>query len=173
MVIKVLLYNINNKIEKLLQYLAIASGILLLILMAITFMDVVGRYVFLAPIKGASELTEMGQSIFVITGVLIVTLSNKHIYVDILEHIIPANVKRWSQVVFGILFIVIFLFMGRRIWQIAVRSAHRNEISEYLHIPLFYSQGYVAFICIFVVVCLVVRLLAHIILRDKLDSKEY
>ncbi len=129
------------------NHIATAAGILLLLVMVITFIDVIGRYVFSAPIKGAVELTEFIQTIFIVAGIWIVTIANRHITVDLFDRFLPKSFQHWWQNINWLLIIISFYFIGKRIWYFAERSARREEVSEYFLIPLFYSKAYVAIIC--------------------------
>ncbi|MCH9851963.1 MAG: TRAP transporter small permease subunit [Alphaproteobacteria bacterium] len=123
------------------------AGILLLLVMVITFIDVIGRYVFSSPIKGAVELTELIQTIFIVAGIWIVTIANHHITVDLFDRFLPRLFQHWWQNINWLLIIISFYFIGKRIWYFAARSARREEVSEYFLIPLFYGKAYVAIIC--------------------------
>ncbi len=129
------------------KYVSTVAGILLLLVMVITFIDVIGRYVFSAPIKGAIELTELIQTIFIVTGIWIVTIKNRHITVDLFDRFLPRFFQHWWQNINWLLIIISFYFIGKRIWYFAARSARREEVSEYFLIPLFYGKAYVSIIC--------------------------
>jgi TRAP-type C4-dicarboxylate transport system permease small subunit len=57
----------------------------LLCMATITFLDVVGRYLFNAPIPGAFEIQEFGMAILIFSGLPLVTKSRGHITVSLFD----------------------------------------------------------------------------------------
>ncbi len=143
------------------HYVGIVSGVLLLLLMALTFVDVVGRYLFSIPVKGSSELTEITQAIFIITGVWIITMTNAHITVDLFGKYFSERFARIWQRVVWVLFIISFFYAGDRILYFAARSLRRDAITEYLQIPVAYEQYYIGAVCILISITLSICLVIH------------
>ena len=71
-------------VERLAMFLAYVAGAILLIVMVLTFIDVVGRE-FGAPLTFAVEATKHGMGIVVAFGLAITTLRGGHISVDLLS----------------------------------------------------------------------------------------
>ncbi len=65
------------------MWLARAGAVGLAIIMLLTFCDVIGRYVFNAPIVGTVEVTELLMGMMVYLGVGMTTHVRGHIRVDI------------------------------------------------------------------------------------------
>jgi TRAP-type C4-dicarboxylate transport system permease small subunit len=68
-----------------LRLLALAGGVVLLLLMAVTVVDVVMRYVFNAPLASAWEFTEFSMTLIVFLGIAYCGWTGGHIAVDLLE----------------------------------------------------------------------------------------
>lgn len=85
--------------------LAVLAGIALLIMMVLTFVDVIGRYGFNKSIFGTSEMIEALMVVVIFAGVAFVTTSDKHIKVDIfapwIERVAP-NLQRWVVHIFAL-----------------------------------------------------------------------
>lgn len=62
---------------------AVVLGILLLALAAVTFTDVVGRYLFAAPLPGGPELTELLVMAVVFGGLPALCLDDGHVTADL------------------------------------------------------------------------------------------
>lgn len=69
--------------------LQLVAAVLLLAMMAVTFVDVIGRYLFNAPLPGAFELTEVLLALVVFVGLPIVTARREHVTVDLLTGKLP------------------------------------------------------------------------------------
>ncbi|MBN9672279.1 TRAP transporter small permease [Roseibium aggregatum] len=72
---------------------AVAAG-LILAMVAVTVVDVIGRYIFNAPLSGAFELTQVLLAGLVMTGLPITTLKGGHVEVDILSGMWSPTTKR-------------------------------------------------------------------------------
>jgi len=60
-----------------------AAASLMFLLMAMTCVDVAGRYFFNRPLPGGLELTEITMVLLVFAGLPIVTTAREHVTVDI------------------------------------------------------------------------------------------
>jgi TRAP-type C4-dicarboxylate transport system permease small subunit len=69
----------------------IFTAILLFVMMMLTFADVVGRYVFTAPIFGAAEMVQFLLAMTIFGGLCLVNARDEHITVDMFE----AQLDRW------------------------------------------------------------------------------
>lgn len=65
-------------------WLASFAGAVLVVIMVITFIDVIGRYFFSAPLTFAIELIELGMGLLICFGLTVTTLRRGHISVDLL-----------------------------------------------------------------------------------------
>lgn len=124
--------------------LELIAAVALFFLMALTCADVLGRYFFSNAVDGATELTEIGIAILVFAELPIVTWRGGHVVVDILD-------KMWGSVAIKVLGLLSALlmsgclyFLGIRIYQLAERSLRREEITEYLELPVGYIVQYIA-----------------------------
>jgi TRAP-type C4-dicarboxylate transport system permease small subunit len=77
---------------------AVAAAVLFA-MMALTCVDVIGRYFFSHPIYGGFELTEMMLAAMIFIGLPLVTLRNDHITVDVLDPVTPDWLFRLQHVV--------------------------------------------------------------------------
>jgi TRAP-type transport system small permease protein len=68
-----------------LRLLALVGGGILLLVMAVTVVDVVMRYVFNAPLASAWEFTEFSMTLIVFLGIPYCGWTGGHIAVDLLE----------------------------------------------------------------------------------------
>ncbi len=69
----------------LLRIADIAAAVLIFIMMVLTFADVVGRYVFTAPIFGAAEMIQFLLAMTIFSGLCLVNAHNEHITVELFD----------------------------------------------------------------------------------------
>ena len=73
---------------------AAAAGILLA-MMALTVVDVVARYVFSRPVRGAFEVTELMLLVLIFAGLPLVSFSDEHAVMDFIDRILGSRGQRW------------------------------------------------------------------------------
>lgn len=109
---------------------------ILLALMAITFADVVGRYVFNSPLPGTAELTELGMGVLVFAGLPLVTAARGQITIDLFDRFLTAAVQRVLDVGIALLSAAVLAVFA---WRIGAEAVHRGgfgDITTYLHLPI-------------------------------------
>jgi TRAP-type C4-dicarboxylate transport system permease small subunit len=65
--------------------LGIASSVILVILMLLTVADVVSRYLFNAPLRGAFEITELMLLVLIFAGLPLVSHADEHVTMDFID----------------------------------------------------------------------------------------
>jgi TRAP-type transport system small permease protein len=63
----------------------IAAAVLIFIMMMLTFADVVGRYIFTAPIFGAAEMIQFLLAMTIFSGLCLVNAHDEHITVELFD----------------------------------------------------------------------------------------
>jgi len=85
--------------------LGIIAGAALFAMMALTFIDVIGRYGFHHSIFGAAEIVEQLMIVTVFAGLAFVSARNEHITVSLLDHVISryaAGAQRWMSIAISV-----------------------------------------------------------------------
>jgi TRAP-type C4-dicarboxylate transport system permease small subunit len=105
--------------------LGIAASILLFCLMLMTFADVVARYLFNRPIRGAFEITELLLLVLIFAGLPLVSHADEHVTMDFIDRMLPAPaLTPLVRAVHGLV-AAVFFFLG---WQVLIKAA---RISQY------------------------------------------
>jgi TRAP-type transport system small permease protein len=139
----------NSKAVKWLQrVMALLGGIILLVMMAMTIVDVIGRYAFNSPLRGAGELTELLLVSVIFMGLPAVTLENGHVTVDVLTEHLPKWTERWRHYAIGVITTVILCLIGWQIWVHAAQIAAYGDVTTTLRLPIA-PVGYFCALCTF------------------------
>ncbi|WP_417435867.1 TRAP transporter small permease [Hoeflea sp.] len=112
------------------------GGMMLLVMMAMTIVDVIGRYVFNSPLAGAGELTELLLVSVIFMGLPAVTLEKEHVTVDLVTARMPLWLERWRILAVGVISTVILGMIG---WQLFVHAGQigaYGDVSTTLRIPI-------------------------------------
>ncbi len=79
-----------KRVDSLVRYsFGVIAAALLFVLMTVTCLDVIGRYVFERPLSGAFELSEIILSMIVYAALPLITLNKEHVTIDLLDRYIP------------------------------------------------------------------------------------
>lgn len=129
-----------------LSVVAAIGGVLLLGLMAMTVVDVIGRYVFNAPLRGATELTELLLAAIIFLGLIGVSLRGGHVTVDLLTNRMPGKWQPWRLAATGLFSAAVLVVVAWRIWVYADQIGGYGGSTTNLGIPIA-PLGYFCAIC--------------------------
>lgn len=116
--------------------LAYVAAAVLAMLAAVTFADVIGRYVFNRPFSFTVELTELSMGLIVYFGVGLTTHQKGHVTVDVLTLRASERGRALLEIVTGLLAL---LFLGLMIWRLWLRAEGllvAGDVTQVWGIPL-------------------------------------
>ena len=136
-----------------------ASSLALVVMMLLTFIDVVGRYVVGSPVFGATEMISTMLALVIFSGLAIANAHDKHIVVELID----GNFRRLSPGAydfiihgFSILAMSLIVYV---LWNRAIDAANSNSHTIVLELPLAWVNGTVASIASVSIICQVLGLL--------------
>lgn len=124
--------------------LELVAAVTLMFLMLLTCADVFGRYFFDNSVDGATELTELGIAILVFAEMPVITWRGGHVVVDILDRMFGNAVLKALGLFSALLISTSLYFLAERIFFLAQRSLRRQEVTEYLEMPVGLIIQYIA-----------------------------
>jgi len=130
----------------------VAIGIILLVAIAINFANIVGRYVFLAPLSWAEEVLSFLVIWGVCLGASAVTYDRRHLSMDVLVGTYPPMLRRMLD---GLILAAIIGFCGFasiQAWQIVKIMAANGQVSITAEIPM--TVPYAGFVVGFAMIVL-------------------
>jgi TRAP-type C4-dicarboxylate transport system permease small subunit len=74
--------------------LGVAASAILLAMMLITVVDVVARYVFSRPLRGAFEVTELMLLVLIFAGLPLVSFTDEHAVMDFVDRVLGPRALR-------------------------------------------------------------------------------
>ena len=74
--------------------LGVAASAILMALMLLTFVDVVARYGFNRPVRGALEITELMLVVLIFAGLPLVSYADEHALMDFIDRLLGARAQR-------------------------------------------------------------------------------
>ena len=73
--------------------LGVAASVILFGMMALTFVDVVLRYVFNRPLRGAFEVTELMLLVLIFAGLPLVSHADEHVTMDFIDRLLGPRAR--------------------------------------------------------------------------------
>jgi TRAP-type C4-dicarboxylate transport system permease small subunit len=74
--------------------LGVAASAILMAMMLLTFVDVVARYVFRRPVRGAFEVTELMLLVLIFAGLPLVSFTDEHAVMDFIDRVLGGRALR-------------------------------------------------------------------------------
>jgi TRAP-type C4-dicarboxylate transport system permease small subunit len=104
-------------------------------MMAVVFVDVVGRDVFNAPLPGGFEIVEFLMPLAIFTALPLVTRDRQHITASLFEQWIRGRFKRALDQIILVFNVVVLGFVAWRMWVQGGQLAAADKISGFLEWP--------------------------------------
>ena len=116
--------------------LGVAASFLLLGMTALTFADVVARYLFNRPIRGGFEVTELLLLVLIFAGLPLVSHADEHVTMDFIDRLLaPRAMGVLTRVVHAVV-AAIFLFLSWQVFLKAQRISRYGDTTDVLLVPI-------------------------------------
>lgn len=116
--------------------LGFAASAILFVMMALTFADVVSRYVFNAPLRGAFEVTELMLLVLIFAGLPLVSHADEHVTMDFIDKLLwPGAIAVLERVVQAVCAGIMFLLTWQ-VWLKAGKIASYSDTTDVMRIPV-------------------------------------
>jgi TRAP-type transport system small permease protein len=114
--------------------LGLAASALLFAMMCLTFVDVVARYVFNRPIRGAFEVTELLLLVLIFAGLPLVSHADQHVTMDFADHFLGPRARARLDRAVQALVAALMFFMAWQVWIRAARVSGYGDATDVLRI---------------------------------------
>jgi TRAP-type C4-dicarboxylate transport system permease small subunit len=102
-------------------------------MMTLTFVDVVARYVFNRPLRGAFEVTELLLVVLIFGGLPLVSHADEHVTMDFIDKLLGRWRHLWQRVVQAVSAAIMFLLTWL-VWLKADRISAYGDATDVLRI---------------------------------------
>ena len=132
---------IHHSLQRLIGSVLVASLSLMVVL---TFVDVLGRRLFNAPVFGATDITEHLMAVIVFAGLPLLTARRGHLSIDLFDAWLLRPGLRWWHKAVDVLIAAV---LGLIAWQyfLSIEEARAiSEVSPALSIPRAWSYAFMS-----------------------------
>ena len=116
--------------------LGAAASLILFCMMTLTFVDVVARYVFSRPLRGAFEVTELMLVVLIFAGLPLVTHAGEHVTMDLIDRLLGARARRLTARLVELGCSALMFLLAWLMWLKAGRIAGYGDTTDVLRIPV-------------------------------------
>lgn len=116
--------------------LGVAASAILFVLMLITFVDVISRYVFNRPLSGSFEITELMLLVLIFAGLPLVSHADEHVTMDFIDKMIGPRARAALRRLVDALCAAVMFFLAWQVWVKAGRVASYGDTTDVMRIPV-------------------------------------
>ncbi len=114
--------------------LGVAASAILMAMMLLTFVDVVARYVFNRPVRGAFEVTELMLLVLIFAGLPLVSFTDGHALMDFIDRLLVPGTRRRLERAVQLICAAIMFLLAWLIWLKADRIWAYRDATDVLRI---------------------------------------
>ena len=114
--------------------LGVAASAILLAMMFLTVVDVVARYVFSRPVRGAFEVTELMLLVLIFAGLPLVSFSDEHAVMDFVDRLLGSRGQRGIARLVQVVNAAFMFLLTWLVWRKADRIWAYGDTTDVLRI---------------------------------------
>ena len=114
--------------------LGVAASAILFAMMLLTFVDVVARYVFNRPLRGAFEVTELMLVVLIFAGLPLVSYAGEHALMDFIDRLLGARQQRLLERLVQAACAAVMFLLAWLVWLKADRIWAYRDATDVLRI---------------------------------------
>ena len=114
--------------------LGVAASAILLAMMFLTVVDVVARYIFSRPVRGAFEVTELMLLVLIFAGLPLVSFSDEHAVMDFIDRVLGPRAQRSLARIVQAACAVFMFLLAWLVWRKADRIWAYRDSTDVLRI---------------------------------------
>ena len=130
-----------------LRALAAISCLVLFLMMAMTFVDVAGRYLFNSPLPALAEIVSFMMAGLVFCVLPMVCFREGHVTIDLLDGVVPRRLKRLQGVSVNLVSAGAVSFIAWRLWVKAMSHLEYEEATDELYMDIWPFSTGMAVLC--------------------------
>ncbi len=156
--------------------LKVAAALMIFAMAALTFADVIGRYVFSAPIQGTFELVGLLLGVVTFSALPLVSYSRSHITVDIFDSFIRGKFRFVQQFSTLLGSACVIAYIAERLIAAGIDEAEANFVTEDLGLsraPLLYGMSGLSMITVVLLIIMMWQMVTGRLEVKQPDIDQY
>ena len=150
----------GRSVARISSALAWGAMLALFVMMAITFVDVIGRYAFNRPLIGSNEYIYLLMGLVVFMGMGLCTYENGHVRVDLITTMTRGRVRAVLDLLAHLLSLLTAGVIVWRLWLTAIDHTEHLSVTQVLELPIWLVEMVMASCSTMLVLGLMVHVIA-------------
>lgn len=136
------------------------SAIPVALIVVLTFIDVLGRYIFASPLRGSLEIIEYAMALVIFSALPLVTRRREHVTVSLIENLVKGQARQIKVILCDL---ISAFALGMLTWRLYVQAAEDLEsggstiVLNLPHAPLNFALTAFAGLSTLIVLMMIVR----------------
>ena len=105
-------------------------------MMVLTFFDVVGRYVFNRPLRGAFEITELALVVLIFAGLPLVSHADEHVTMDFIDKLLGRRALDLLERAVDAICAAVMFFLTWQVWLKAGKISGYGDTTDVLRVAV-------------------------------------
>jgi TRAP-type C4-dicarboxylate transport system permease small subunit len=122
--------------RRVLHPVEVIVAVLIFAIMALTVVDVGGRYLLNAPVKGSIEAVELMLGVLIYMAIPLASARAEHIRIDLLDYLLGPRARRVQRLIGNAASAVVMGFLAWRLYERGAQFAQFRDASSHLGVPL-------------------------------------
>ncbi len=118
------------------RVLGAAAAVILFALMLMTAADVVSRYAFNWPLRGAFEMTELALLTLIFAGLPLASRADEHVTMDFIDALLGARGRRFLRQLVHVVCGAVIVSLAWLVWGKAGKIAAYGDTTDVLKVPV-------------------------------------
>jgi len=160
-----------NKFEKFNRWLSVCCEWLglaaILVMMAVTCIDVVGSKLFHRPLLGSIDMVQLSQIVAISFAAGMAQILGRHVQVEFVYNLLPRRAQAVIDSIWPLLSLGLFIVVIWRLWVLGNSFKTTGEYTATAYIPLYPFAYALALACIPVCLVLLMEFLKSLMKREQ------
>jgi len=114
--------------------LGVVAAAILFAMMLLTVVDVVARYIFSRPLRGAFEITELMLLVLIFAGLPLVSFADEHAVMDFIDRLLGPRGQGWLERAVQVVNAAFMFLLTWLVWRKADRIWAYRDATDVLRI---------------------------------------
>lgn len=155
---------VRSTLKKALTTLESISCVVIFIMMVLTFVDVIGRYVFHKPVFGGTEIIGGLLALTIFSGLGVINARDDHITVELFEHSFRRLLSPLVyEIIVQVFSVAAMMLIAAVLFEHAWEAWHIGKLTTVLEMPVYYITGTVAVFAVISVVSQIIGVVLKIL----------
>jgi TRAP-type C4-dicarboxylate transport system permease small subunit len=127
----------DGRFARLTGWFETAGAACLFAMMAVTFLDIVGRFAINRPLPGSTDFVQVLLALTAAFTLPAITLRGEHLSIGLFDNVPLTPVERMRRLLVAAIGAVVFIALSLLLWRYAGETQRNADVIGYLRVPVY------------------------------------